>query len=86
MTLHDVEDVGRLDLVLAFRCHTCGSAVAVEFPTALQQAAIRFWLNRHPSLLARARPGPSAHDLDLTDDEGRPPPDGRRGRAGPGAR
>ena len=58
MTLHDVEDVGRCHVMLAYRCHTCGSAVAVEFPTPAQYAAIRYWLNRHPSLLARARTGP----------------------------
>lgn len=54
MTLHDVEDVGPVDVVLAYRCHTCGSAVTVEFPTAAQHAAIRYWLNRHPSRLAGA--------------------------------
>lgn len=70
MTMHDVEDVGRFHLVLAYRCHTCGSAVAVEFPTPEQHAAIRFWLNQHPSLLVRARPGPSARVLNATEDEG----------------
>ena len=77
MTLHDVQDVGRLHAVLAYRCHTCGSTVAVEFPTPGQHAAVRFWLNQHPSSLAPALPGGSAHVLNVTDDErgsGRPGP------------
>lgn len=69
MTLHDVEDVGPVDVVLAYRCHTCGSAVTVEFPTAAQHAAIRYWLNRHPSRLAGARPGNRWPRLTVIDDE-----------------
>lgn len=54
--LHDVEDVGQPGAVLAYRCHTCGSAAWVEFPTRAHQQAIRDWLHRHPSLL-RGVPG-----------------------------
>jgi len=54
---HDVEDLGHADAVLASRCHTCGSAATVEFPTADQHATIRYWLVRHPPAVRRSRPG-----------------------------